>query len=646
MRSVLRFFALCATVAIPAFAAGRVIILGFDGVEPTIVQTMLDAGELPALDALRKQGVFVPLGSSNPPQSPTAWSSFATCKNPGAHGVYDFLRRDPKTYLPAVGFGSPEPPAFAPDGSVTKAPAFRSVRKGKSFWGVANEQGAKVKILTVPFAFPAEDLEDSCMLCGLGVPDLRGTQSTFFLMSDEVQALDLPPLAGGARVPLSFAAEKASVRIPALRHPQTRQFVDAPVTITVDRNAKSAEITIPGKTIALKEGEWSEWLEWSFAVTPMFEAKAISRIQLLECGAQVRLYMTCLQLDPRNQYIRFTTPPEYGSDLVKRYGLFTTIGWDHDTHALRQGALTEDLFLDDVNRLSSWRAALTLDELDRGNLDLLVSAWTGPDRVSHLFWRFRDPKHPLYTAEGAAKYGRAVEDTYIHMDRIVGDVAKKLGPDDLLMVMSDHGFHGFRMGFNVNTWLIRNGYLAVEGQPDPKTASNPKDFLQGYDWTKTRAYSLGLGSVFLNLEGREGKGTVAPAEAAGLIAEIRSKLLEVVDPSTGEKIFQAIYTRDEFHGEAAGDAPDIQLGYADGYQSTKDSAKGAAPKELLEPNDDKWSGEHAASDIASTPGILFVNRPIAVKDPRLEDLGVTALAYLGKAVPKDFEGRNLFAPAP
>ncbi len=644
MRLLLLSIGLGVLALSPAFAAGRVIILGFDGVEPSIVQTMLEAGELPALDALREQGVFTPLGSSNPPQSPTAWSSFATCKNPGAHGVYDFLRRDPKRYLPAVGFGSPEPPTLAPDGTVTKPPAFRSVRKGKSFWGVANEQGAKVKILTVPFAFPAEDLEDSCMLSGLGVPDLRGTQSTFFLMTDG------PPsktaLAGGVELPLRFNGNVATVQLPALRHPQTRQFVEAPVTVTADRAAKSATVAIPGKTITLKEGEWSEWLEWSFAVTSKFEARAISRIQLLECGAQVRLYMTCLQFDPRNQYIRFTTPPGYGADLVKRYGLFTTIGWDHDTHALRQDALTEDLFLDDVKRLSAWRAALTLDELDRGNLDLLVSAWTGPDRVSHLFWRFRDPKHPLYTPEGAAKYGRAVEDTYIHMDRIVGDVAKKLGPDDLLMVMSDHGFHSFRMGFNVNTWLIRNGYLTVDGQADPKTAFNPKDFLQGYDWAKTRAYNLGLGSVFLNIKDREGKGTVAPAEATALIAEIRAKLLDVADPATGEKVFRAIYTRDEFHGEAAGDAPDIQLGYADGYQSTKDAAKGAAPEELFEPNDDKWSGEHAASDIASTPGILFVNRPIAIANPRLEDLGVTALAYLGKTVPTDFEGRNLLAPAP
>lgn len=620
-------------------ARGRVIILGFDGVEPSIVEQMMSSGQLPHLAKLREQGIFTRLGSSNPPQSPTAWSSFATSKHPGNHGIYDFLRRTPKNYRPGVGFGSVIHPKLGADGALTQAPGFKSLRKGKSFWQVANEQGARCKVLSVPFAFPAEDLKDSCMLSSLGVPDLRGTTSTFFLMDES--ATKEGSLSGGKRLPLRFIGGKATVNIQGLRKPGSRSYVTVPISLTVDRSAKSVSVEIPGKTITLKEGTWSEWLEWSFEVSPKYTAHAISRIHVLEAGDQVRLYMTCLQFDPTKQFMRFTTPESYGAELVERYGFFKTIGWIYDTHALRQDALTEELFLDDVVKTMGWRETLTLDELERQNFDLLISAWTGTDRVSHLFWRYRDPKHAAYTAEGAAKFGTAVEDTYKGMDETVGKVVAKLEDDDLLMIISDHGFHSFRKGFNVNTWLVRNGYLRVAGQPIPETAYNDKAFLQGYDWSNTRAYSLGLGSIFLNQKGREGEGTVSPADADALIEEIRGKLLAITDPDTGDKVFSEIYTRKEYKGIAQGDAPDLQLGYAEGYQSTKNAAKGAAPMQLFEVNHDKWSGEHAASDVALTPGIFFSNQTINTQTPTIIDIGVTALTYLGKEVPRDFEGKSL-----
>ena len=617
----------------------RVIILGFDGVEPTIVEEMMAGGELPNLAKLRDQGTFSRLESSNPPQSPTAWSSFTTSKHPGNHGIYDFLLRNPRTYVPGVGFGSIVHPKLAADGSLASPPGFKNLREGESFWKVASDQGARCKVFSVPFAFPADTLEEGCMLAGLGVPDLRGTTSTFWLMSDD---FDEPgSLSGGKKLPLNFAGDTAKVEFEGARNPSTRKYTTTTIEIRADRDAKSLDIRLSDKTLTLKEGEWSEWVEWSFDVTSEYAVSAISRFHVLEVGEQVRLYMTCLQFHPRDPYMPFTSPEGYAAELADRYGFYKTIGWIYDTHALRQGGLTDDLFLDDIEKTMHWREVLTLDEMDRGNYDLLISAWTGTDRVGHMFWHHRDPKHPLYTEEGNAKYGQAVEDTYRRMDGIVGKVMERLGEDDLLMVLSDHGFHSFRRGFNVNTWLIRNGYLAVVGQTDPATAVNERPFLAGYDWSRSKAYSLGLGSVYLNLQGREGKGTVKQSEADALIAEIREKLLAVTDPKTGERVFSEIYTRDYYQGRATAKAPDLQLGYAEGYQSGKATRRGSAPADLFEDNKDKWSGDHAASDIANTPGIFFSNRPIASDSPNLVDLGVTALKYLGKEVPRSFEGKSL-----
>jgi predicted AlkP superfamily phosphohydrolase/phosphomutase len=628
-------------------AKGRVVILGFDGVEPTIVQTMIEAGELPNLAKLKAQGTFSPLATSIPPQSATAWSSFATCRTTGNHGIYDFYKRDPAEYEMGIGHGDFKHATINADGSLKERAYYKGNRQGTSFWKTADEQKARTKTFLVPFAYPADDLQAGCMLCGLGVPDLRGVTSTFISLSDAFtpqQVAERP--SGGIRRLLQFAGDTASVMIPGARDTRVKRelYVEAPMVVTADRAAHKATIEIQGTKVTLGENEWTPWFEWTFNVTPKFQVKAISRIHVMEVGKQVRLYMTCLQFHPREPYAQFTTPDKFGAELADRYGLFKTIGWDFDTHALGQDAITEDAFLDDVRTTTDFIERMTLDEIDRGDFQMLISAWTGPDRVSHMFWRYRDPKHPSYTKEGAEKYGRAVENTYKQMDATVGKVLAKLKPDDLLMVLSDHGFHSFRKGFNVNTWLVRNGYLSVTGQPDAATATNMKDYLMGdgYDWTKSKAYAIGLGAIFLNLKGREGQGTVEPSDADALITELRDKLLQVADPETGEKIFSEIYTRDAFKGAANAGAPDLQLGFAEGYQNSKATGRGAAPKELFVTNTDKWSGDHASSDVKTTPGIFFSSKPVNGA-PTIVDLGVTALNYLGLKVPADYEGKDLLS---
>ncbi|MBX3176408.1 MAG: alkaline phosphatase family protein [Candidatus Hydrogenedentes bacterium] len=641
-------FAAVATALILAFSAsaGRVVILGFDGADPGIVRTMMEAGELPNLAKLQAGGSFQELGSSSPPQSPTAWSSFSTCKTPHNHGIYDFLRRDPKTYLPAPGFGRLHHAELDASGNLARPARYESNRQGDSFWKVASDQGLKVKALLVPFAYPADDLSDECrMLCGLDTPDIRGTQSTYFALSTAFPAEESVP--GGLRLPLKLEGDRATVQIPGIRNPRTNDYVEVPLEVAVDAAAKSVSLAVQGESVTLKEGEWSGWVEWEFALSPSYSVRAISRYFATEVGETVRIYMTCLQFHPEAPYAPISTPGSYAADLVERVGLYKTIGWAYDTKALERDDMTEAMFLEDARRTMAWREQLVLDEIDAGNFDLLVGAWTATDRVAHMFWAHRDPKHPLYTEEGNRKYGRAVEDTYLKMDSIVGNVMARLNDDDLLMVMSDHGFHSFRKGFSVNTWLVRNGYLTVTGQPDASTAfTDTKYFFDRdtrgytYDWSRSRAYGLGLGMIFLNRQGRERNGIVTDAQAGPLLKELQEKLLAVVDPDTGEQVFRAVYTHADPQGVAITDAPDIQLGYAEGYQTDKASAAGAAPVDLFSVNDSKWSGEHASSDHEFTSGILFSNAKLK-PGATLLDLGVTALDTLGAKVPADFEGKPL-----
>lgn len=629
--------ALSAAVLVFPAQAERVVILGFDGVDPRLTKEMMDAGALPNLSKLREQGSFQALGSSNPPQSPTAWSSFNTCRTPLNHGIYDFLRRNPKTHMPGVGFGTAEKAKLGPDGALEQAPQYVSNRKGENFWKIASDQGKRVTALVVPFAYPADDLGEECyMLCGLDVPDIRGTSSTYFALAEEFEKET--SVAGGVRLPLAFTEGQATVKVPGLSDPRERgKYVTAPLGVSVDREAKTLTITPQiGEPFTVSEGDWSPWQEWSFEVSGAYRVAAISRIHVMNAGDSVRLYMTCLQFHPADPMIRMTTPADYGKKLRERYGLFKTIGWEYDTKALQQGDMTEEMFIEDVYQTLDWQETHWLDEFERSTSDLFLAATTATDRLSHMFWGYRDPKHPLYTSELAAKYGLVIEDVYKRMDGIVGKFMGALKAGDLLMVMSDHGFHSFRTEFDVNRWLIENGYLAVKGGGD----TTDQRFLQGFDWSNTKAYGLGLGMIFVNTKGREGQGIVEPADAPALINEIRGKLLEVVEPTTGEKVFREVYTYINPQGEGTEDTPDIQLGYAEGYQTAKASASGGTSGTLFAPNKDKWSGEHASSDTAFTQGIFFANMPMT-EGPNLVDLGVTAFAYLGLEAPGTFEGKSL-----
>ncbi len=630
-----------------AESSGRVIMLGFDGVEPRVIEEMLSRGELTNLAALRDQGGFYDLASTIPPQSPVAWNSFGTCKNPGGHSIFDFIRRDPRGRfgpMPFVGTGKLDPARFGADGAVSDSARGVNYRKGTPFWSVADAQGRRCKIINVPFVFPADNLKNGLMICGLGVPDLRGTTSTYYSLSDQWDEARLKKnVSGGRRVRLTFdGAGTAVFSAPGPRNTQfaygdPRAFATADIRFQVDRKGGRGSVAADGKTVELVPGQWSEWLELHFQVTGKYAVEGITRFYPLEISeAAVRVYMACVQFHPKAPYVPFSSPDNFTEEILERYGLFKTVGWSYDTHALSQGDLDEDAFLKDVEQTMAWHEKLTLDELDRGGTDLFISAWTATDRIGHMFWRFRDPKHPLYDGGAPERFARALELTYKKADEITGKVMARVKEGDTLFVLSDHGFGTWRTGFDVNAWLRDNGYLAVS---DPAKAA--EGFLQGIDWAKTKAYSVGLSSLYVNLRGRETFGAVDSGEADKIAAELRDKLLQVKDPATGQAVFTGLHLRGVYKGEAMADAPDMSLGYSAAYQSDKGCAVGGVGEKLFAANDDKWSGEHASTDYALCPGMLFTNRKLAKDKPHIQDLGVTALRLMGADVPGDYEGDKI-----
>jgi predicted AlkP superfamily phosphohydrolase/phosphomutase len=253
----------------------------------------------------------------------------------------------------------------------------------------------------------------------------------------------------------------------------------------------------------------------------------------------------------------------------------------------------------------------------------------------------------MYDAELAAKYGDSIEKVYRRADDLVGRIEQKLPEGTTLFVMSDHGFHSFRRGVNLNTWLVQNGYMVFHGQEGAKKGLadlfGRGKFWEGVDWSRTRAYAVGLGQIYFNLRGRESQGIVsAGAEYKALQDEIAAKLVQLKDPDTGEPVMRAVYKRDDIYkGDYIQYAPDLQVGFNDGYRVGWQDTLGQITRAVVENNNRKWSGDHCATATEISGGVFFSNRKIATTAPHIMDLSPTILKILEVPVPSDLDGKPL-----
>jgi predicted AlkP superfamily phosphohydrolase/phosphomutase len=263
-------------------------------------------------------------------------------------------------------------------------------------------------------------------------------------------------------------------------------------------------------------------------------------------------------------------------------------------------------------------------------------------------WRLIDPTHPMYDKALAAKFGDAIERVYRRCDDFVGEVVSRLDPGTPVLIVSDHGFHSFRQSVNLNTWLVQQGFMTLQGQaPGEKKLQDlfgGGTFWENVDWSKTRAYAMGLGQIYINLKGREGHGIVAPgADSKAVQDDLASRLLTMTDPATGARMVDAVYKADEIYtGAFVGNASELQVGLADGYRVSWQSTLGGSPPGIVYPNMKKWSGDHGSFDYKTTPGTLISSRPVPAGATSIIDVAPTVLKYFGLPIPQEIDGKPLF----
>ncbi len=659
----------------PAEFPQKLVILGFDGMDPDLAERWIKEGRLPHFAKLREQGGLHRLETTHSPESPTAWASFATGVNAGKHNIYDFLVRDTSTYLPDLAMVAREPARFLFNYLPIAAPKLSSTRGGTSFWTTAGRAGVRSSILTVPVTFPPEEVPNGELLSGLPLPDIRGTMGTFYYYATDLSRYEEGNTEfGGMLRRLVFESRVARAEIIGPPNPIVRQQqreiaassqpdtdkqaalaalepdldVRVPFTVTWNHEARTANIEIQGQTIHLNERQWSRWIDLDFRVNMLVRLRGMAQLFLITAGTELQLYITPINWHPASPPAPMSSPEGFSAELFERLGPYRTLGWPEATWALNEDRLDEATFIEDLDKVFDDRAQAILNRVDSQRWDLLVGVIETTDRVQHMMWRLIDPDHPMYNAELARLHGDAILHVYQRADRFVGDLLGRLPPDTTVLVVSDHGFHSFRWAVNLNTWLVRQGYMTLHGQqPDDKKLDDlfgGGTFWENVDWSRTQAYAMGLGQIYVNLSGREGQGIVTPGAAYDtLLDRLVADLRAFHDPRTNAPVVRNVYRRaDIYSGPYFDAAADLQVGLESGYRTSWQTALGGTPPDVIEPNMRKWSGDHGSLDYQTTAGILLANRPLSRKTTRIIDIAPTVIKYFGLAIPQDLDGKPLF----
>jgi len=659
----------CPTIASAQNAARKVIVLGFDGMDPRLCTQLMDAGKMPNCAKLREGGGFKPLGTSIPPQSPVAWSNFITGAGPGVHGIFDFIHRDPKRQG-AISYSATEfkegdhgwevdefqiPLTFWPFNHNPTQTLLR--RHGTPFWDYLDQAKIPIRIYDIPSNYPPSKSHHGhmCCLSGMGVPDLLGgLGGTYQLFSEET--IIRKDEGGGVHFPLVFSKDAARVELIGPSNSNQKQPVESKAELAIYRDPKNAaaKIVYQNQTVLLKEGEWSNWhtVDYELAMPsflPKAKANGIVRFYLQQVRPVFKLYVTPVNidpLDPGGQVI--SEPPDFVTRIGEVLGRFYTAGFQEDHKALSNKVFKDAEYHQQATFVLEERFNLLKYARDHYEDGLLFFYFSSTDLQGHMFWWDSDEPHPTRSAEEAKKYHQVMIDLYCRMDKVIGEVVDRYGKEATILVMSDHGFGNFKRQFHLNSWLRDNGYL---GSTDARSLLDPtKGAL--VDWKQTRAYALGLNGLYINLRGRERDGIVTQRDRAALMQEISDKLLAVRDPVNGKPVVKEVYRADKVYAGPWANplvspdgsppaTPDLIVGYYRGYRASWATTLGDIPEKVIEDNDSAWSADHcvAADEV---PGVIFSNKPILRDSPSLIDMAPTILEEFGVATPDSMTGKSLF----
>lgn len=580
--------------------------------------------------------------------------------------------------------------------------------QAEPFWETAAQHGVPSVVLAAAQSFDRAPVDGAKVLAGLGVPDaLGGVQNFCFYTTDELFFARPPAGKGTGSGGTKFRVDERDGRIESIlvgpknlweidqlrrrmaeldaaledpnlgykdsfalqdekkdvedrlkvldREPEGR--VTQP--LEVELRGETALVTLGAESQELREGEWSDWYHLTFAFNPLVKVAAITRVKILSMDDPFTLYVDSIQIDPAAPpfWQPISQPNGFAAELAAQNGPYETIGWACATMPFKDEELDPVSFMQEIEFTFRAREEMTLAALERDDWRIFMSTLSTPDRVQHMMYQFFDPENPMHDPEVARQemtffgetitLAEAVPAIYRQVDRIVGLVLEKR-PDDILILCADHGFQSFHDQVHINNWLAEEGFLVLK-DPLPKPSKLPFWYV---DWPRTKAYSLGLGMIYLNRKGDPtGGGCVEPADERAVLEEISQAFLAATDPATGASIGRETYVFTEVHsGPFVSEEADMMLGFDVGYRVSWATSSGSLNTEkdeegrtvlgpTIEPNDKTWSGDHTSTALDLVAGMFFCSEKVAVpaEGVNLLHIAPTVLSLVGVPVPEDYD---------
>ena len=556
----------------------KTLILGFDSFDPAIFDRLAGQNQLPNLEKFSQQGGYSKLQVCSPPQTEVSWTSIATGADPGGHGIFDFVHRDPATYTPFV--------SILPMRKGAVGEQFVPPYTATTFFEAAADMGYPATALWWPAMFPARPAMPVNTLPGLGTPDIRGQLGVGTLLTSEDETLKKTAVvkltsAGKNR----FTASLPGPQTPGREGPRT---ISVPIALDVI-DPSSARLTIDGQQIDLRLGQWSDIVELRFKAGMLLTIHAITRFIAKSLNGVIRVYVLPLQIHPLHSPWHYASSTSFSKKLWKDVGPYLTLGWPQDTTGLEDGCITDNQFLALCQTIFDRRIQILYYLMNDFREGVLAAIFDDLDRVQHMFFHNRMD---------------VVQDWYRRLDQFVGDVSARVDGwtgKYRYLILSDHGFSDFRTKIHLNRWLLDNGYLSMK---------NGASDLGGVDWGRTRAYAVGLNSIYLNVANREGQGIVSANDIEHLLEELKMKLLDWRDEKQSPMIQRIRLKHETYSGPYTRFGPDLVVGYAPGYRASAETGLGKVPDVALEPNSDHWGADHCMdSDVV--PGVIFANRDLS-----------------------------------
>jgi predicted AlkP superfamily phosphohydrolase/phosphomutase len=558
----------------------KTIIIGFDAFDPRVFERLHARGKTPNLSSLVDIGGYSRFKVTNPPQSEVSWTSIATGLNPGGHGIFDFVHRNPLSYNRQV--------SLLPTKTNFLGRQFIPPHSVPTLFDAAVDDGYPGISLWWPATFPARQASPVWSIPGLGTPDIFGRLGVGISYSCENGNTN------NKKTRIELLTECGSDYFKGVLEGPMGMSLSGPKYTQIPFELKileenTGQLHFGNQLIDLTVGKWSPVIELSFKVGLGISIKAITRVILTNTMPAPQLYFLPIQLHPLRSPWPYGTPKSFLKNLWINQGPYLTLGWPQDTTGLEEGFINDHQFLTLCEQINQHREKVLMKLLDTFQEGVLACVFDSLDRIQHMF--FKD-------------HMDVIETWYIKLDSLFGRILEriaKLGDSNIqVIVVSDHGFGEFNYKVNLNRWLINHEYLYPE-------VMNDCGNLNQVDWKKSKAYAIGLNSLYLNLEGREGLGAVNKTMKTQQLQILKDELLQWRGPDGKHVIHSAKHNDESFKGTLSEYGPDIVIGYTPGYRASSPTGMGEWEMDEIEVNRDHWGADHCF-DAEKVPGVLFSNQ--------------------------------------